>query len=168
MKRKIMLLLLIISIITLYGCNKQGDNSKNQYDGVVAEIDYDGDNYILKTSNSYGLEVYKNDELVQRGIPGAYKYEILSEPSTKISIDITGSKQITKDVFETDLETGYKYINYLLDDGYNIDFKAKTYKFLEYYLSNDATLKRVIITNEYTIISEVDEIPELNIRNYIF
>lgn len=170
MRRKaIFLLFLALGILTLCSCNKSGGINEESDELIVAEIDYEGNNYKIKSSNSYGLELYKNNEFAQGGIPGTYKNVMISEPNSKESVNIEELDTITQGVADVDLGTGYKYINYLRDNGYNIEFKARTYKFLEYYLKNDEQyLKRVIITPDYTVISDVDKIPELNIRNYIF
>ena len=77
---------------------------------------------------------------------------------------------ITNNVYEADLTIASGYVNHLKSQGYTEVYRANTSKFVEIFLQNseDNLYKRLIITNNYIVVSDVDQIPKVVIENYLY
>ena len=158
----------VIIAVILVGCGKNNEGSTQQnYDNWVAHIEYNGDIYDIEYNSEYRkLIAFKNNEEVGE-VDGIYTNNKIRLPETEDSISLDDLQKIADYIYEADLETGSKYLNYLKSSGYEQVMLAETYNYIETYLKDkEDNIKRVILTEKYLISIDSDKIPELNISDY--
>jgi hypothetical protein len=158
-------------LIVLSGCGSKTDTDDEiSYDNWLVHIEYDGDSYDIAYlyDEDIVMEYKNNDEVGE--VTVSYYAHRMTLPETEEVNDLSSAGIISDNVWEADEETGAAYLNYLETQGYEVKFRAETYKFVEVYMFNSekSAYKRVIITDSYLVSTDADEIPELNIKNYIF
>ena len=159
--------------MSLTACHKgDTDDTQDVNKNTLIEIDYDNKVYTVElvedSKNTFNIYI---DGKLDRQISGNYTSDkMLKLPEPQTELDLAEVPIITENVYQGNLQDGSDYLNRLTSNGYNIVFKASTSKFIEVYVSNtsDVTVKRVIITPDYIIESEVDTIKDFRVEDYLF
>lgn len=157
----------MLCLCVLAGCNKDSPGNTENLDYVV-KIEYQGDEHIVTLNSNNTLDYIVNGENI-KSITGDYSTKnVIKLPETTKENDLSSQGVITQGVYEANLNIAAEYVNYLLNNKYEIIYKAETSKFIELYLDDSSTLKRVIITEDYIVNSDVSEVPEIVIEDYLF
>ena len=165
--------MLVISILCC-GCSGKNNNEDRWYDFAIRQvmICYNGNVYeAIVNEDGKSLDEYINGKSTGRKLGTYNGKSIIDIPETDGIFDITKCIEITDGVYDASSKQGYQYINKLCKSGYKVIYEAKTYKFSEYYLENkNNELVRVIITDNYTVVSAVNSKLkfECDLTEYIF
>lgn len=166
-KKALYMTVSMLCLCVLAGCNRGSPGGTEDSDYIV-RIEYQEDEHIVSLNSDDTFNYTINGESV-KSISGDYTIKnVIKLPETTKENDLSSQGVITSGVYEANLNIAAEYINYLINNGYDIIYKAETSKFIELYLDNKSTLKRVIITENYIVESDVSEIPEIVIENYLF
>jgi len=114
--------------------------------------------YELRAYPGYGTALYK-DGVEQKFLTSVVRKSnpLLVLPETEESFDITTLETDTPYSWEADLLTSAKYLNFLRDQGYTVVSEAVTSQFIEFYLSKDRNLVRVLVFSTVIFAGEVKE-----------
>lgn len=167
------ILIIVVCIATMSGCNKGDNKDATLKNNVITSIVVGDDKYELRISNTEGwIDYYFNDDLIKNSISEYNGDKMIVLPTTEEVNDFSSIPKAVDGVYKVGLSESAKYVRYLLNNNFTIDLQANTTKFVEIYLSNNETKesKRLIITNEYIVMSDVEYNTdiEININDYIF
>ena len=164
-------------IVGLTGCKSTDKNTEvltpqNSVTTVIISYE-DKEHSIMAVSDGVDVEYrYLIDGDLTNKFKGDYTTDLpLKLPDPKDGyFDITQIGLIAENTYDMDIQKSAMYIAQLENSGYSLKMKAETPKFIEVYLENsqEGIIKRLIITPNYTVISDVSQIPYLKIEDYLF
>lgn len=184
-KKSVLLALLgVCFVFLLSGCGNKDPINEDDNIKRAALITMGDETWEIRAESSSGntedsenseklkLFGYHNNEKTADFLKDYNGEPLISVSIQKETNDLKGNSLIAENVYSTTLKEAGMYLAYLENNGYTKDFEALTYKFAEYYFSNeaDSITQRVIITDSYTAVTEVEykELPEVNLQDYLF
>lgn len=168
-----------ISVILLLKNRGLIGNESDDFSNSLVHVEYLGTAYdvmpVEQEDGSYEIWLYKNKEFDSK-LEDRNGYFIknkdisaMTMPVTSGAVDITSFERISDNIYSTSLQGASRYLNYLKEEeGLGQLLCARTRNFIEYIFGNDDGLVRVIVTDKYTVVYPIDEIPEFNISDYEF
>ena len=160
-----------VGIIVLAGCSR-GELSKYQYI-TAGKVEYNGETTeINKCIDENTVLISRKGKIVEKVTNKEYKITnngYLELAETDESTDITQNEQVINQVYSSTILNSTKYVNYLKESGYSIEFKANTEEFIEIYMKKDTenTYKRLIITEDNIAVATLKTILYSDIKDYI-
>lgn len=169
----------IVSVILLLKDRGIIGNDSDDFSNSLVHVEYLGTVYdvmpVEQEDGSYEIWMYKNKEFESK-LDDRNGYFIknkdisaMTMPISSGAVDITAFERLSNNVYSTSLQDASNYVNYLKDEeGLGQLLCARTRDFIEYIFGNDEGLVRVIVTDNYTVVYPIDEIPKFNISDYEF
>ena len=169
----------VISVLLLFKDKGLIGNDNDDFSNSLVHVEYLGTVYdvmpVEQDDGSYEIWLYKNKEFDSK-LDDRNGYFIknkdisaMTMPLSSGAVDITAFERLENNIYSTSLQDASKYLNYLKDEeGLGQLVCARTRDFIEYIFGNDDSLVRVIVTDSYTVVYPIDEIPEFNIGDYEF
>lgn len=169
LKRYITLVLALYLMCTVCGCKGKEENIPDEGDdGKIVSI-VQGDNTWDVKVEGDKIKYYENSEYIG-DLNGDYPSRpLMSLPEAVKAEDLSKFTLITVCTYEMTPQDASNYMLYLEGVGYTTELVARTPSFIEVYMAGeDETFKRLIIGEEYTVISDLDYLPLLEIQNYLY
>lgn len=169
MKNKLIFISFIIFLILVIGftCFYITTQNKVEDDIYISELLIVKDNieYEIKISQKTGFIHYRENNLEEI----IYKFKTsgkarLSIPdlnNVKSEFVISELKPFVDFSYNVKYADGFKYIKYLMEDGYNIRMYISTSQLFEVFLEKDGKMKRVILFSDTLMTCDMHENAEL-------
>ena len=154
----------------LSGCSKEKEVDTRLDGDAIVEVKYLNDIHSVGNMSDGRLAYYLNGNFMKY-IDSKYQTDgFIDLEKTDGMHDLAGLEMITNNVYEADIDIASRYVNHLKNQGYTELYKANTSKFIELFLQKDGDdlYKRLIITNNYIVVSDVSQIPKVVIENYLY
>lgn len=176
MSKLTIVLITLVLILGLSGCGSGKVEEKDMIGYEIVNIKNGSDTWSVRWYNddkdmTSKLAIYYNNKLKEtRDNTDYLSNEAITLPKNNDINDLEGAGLITHSTYKASLDESVAYINYLENNGYTKIFEARTYKFVEIYMKNESTnnIKRLIITENYLVNYDVDEVKFNGINDYLF
>jgi hypothetical protein len=164
------MIMVITSLFSLVGCKSEDTKTENIRDGTIVYIKYNEDVHEVYQDSSGNLKYKLNGEDVKDIDIEYLTSGIMSLSDTTDTTDSSSFTTLTTGVYESNILQTTKYLNFLKSNGYEVVYEAYTSKFIEIYLGNESSnlYRRLIITSDYFTESNVADIPNVTIEDYLY